>query len=262
MMKCAGPDMSLSRSLTAVSAALILAVVAGCSSPASVPSVSAQSPPTDPLRQMEAAFLGSPSRETIQPLLDAALRATGTPVNADSYSRSGSVLVALRKQNGASELAVLRCVPSRADDPRADGTFPQVAAVCSVGIAMGQINPGSPSSDRPDLNTLGPDEDDESTEPEMTAAQEQAVGLAEDYLANSHFSKSGLVKQLKYEGFSTKNATFAVEHIDVSWKKQAAGKAKEYLESSHFSRSGLIEQLRYEGFTQLQAEYGVKKAGL
>lgn len=67
---------------------------------------------------------------------------------------------------------------------------------------------------------------------------------------------------MKYEGFSKKDATFAVEHLDVSWRKQAAGKAKEYLEYSHFSRSGLIDQLKYEGFTQSQAEYGAKKAGI
>ncbi len=105
-------------------------------------------------------------------------------------------------------------------------------------------------------------EPEDPTEPEMTVAQEQAVGKAEDYLDGQHFSKKGLIEQLRYEGFSKKNAEFAVEHIDVSWKKQAAGKAEDYLNGQHFSRSGLIAQLKYEGFTQSQAEYGVKKAGL
>jgi hypothetical protein len=107
-----------------------------------------------------------------------------------------------------------------------------------------------------------PEPEPEETEPEMTVAQEQAVGKAEDYLDGQHFSKKGLIEQLRYEGFSKKNAEFAVEHIDVSWKKQAAGKAEDYLNGQHFSRSGLIAQLKYEGFTQSQAEYGVKKAGL
>ena len=98
--------------------------------------------------------------------------------------------------------------------------------------------------------------------PTMTKAQEQAIGAAEDYLNSSHFSKSGLIDQLEYEGHSAKDAKFAVAHIKVSWNEQAAGAAEDYLNSSHFSRSGLIEQLKYEGYTQTQAVYGVNKAGL
>lgn len=101
-----------------------------------------------------------------------------------------------------------------------------------------------------------------STEPNMTKAEEQAVGSAEDYLSYQAFSKSGLIEQLKFEGFSKKDATFAVNHINVNWKKQAAKSAENYLEMQHFSRSGLIDQLQFEGFTEAQAEYGVDKAGL
>ena len=97
--------------------------------------------------------------------------------------------------------------------------------------------------------------------PTMTKAQEQAMGAAEDYLNSSHFSKSGLIDQLEYEGYSAKDAKFAVTHIKVSWNEQAAG-AAEVSQHSHFSRSGLIEQLKYEGYTQTQAVYGVNKAGL
>jgi hypothetical protein len=98
--------------------------------------------------------------------------------------------------------------------------------------------------------------------PTLTKAQEQAIGTAEDYLNSSHFSKSGLIDQLEYEGHSAKDAKFAVAHIKVNWNEQAAGAAEDYLNSSHFSRSGLIEQLKYEGYTQTQAVYGVNKAGL
>ena len=65
-------------------------------------------------------------------------------------------------------------------------------------------------------NAPEPEPEPEETEPEMTVAQEQAVGKAEDYLNGQHFSKKGLIDQLKYEGFSKKQAEFAVEHIDVS----------------------------------------------
>jgi Host cell surface-exposed lipoprotein len=103
---------------------------------------------------------------------------------------------------------------------------------------------------------------EEPAAPTMTTSQEQAVGKANDYLDSMAFSRSGLIEQLEYEGFSTKDAKFAVSHVSVNWNTQAAGSAEDYLDSSHFSRSGLIEQLEYEGFTHSQAVYGVDKAGL
>lgn len=96
----------------------------------------------------------------------------------------------------------------------------------------------------------------------LTFSQQQAVSKALDYLDYTAFSKSGLAKQLKFEGFSKKEAEFAVEYIDVDWKEQAALKAEDYLDYSSFSRKGLIAQLEFEGFTRKQAEYGAKKAGL
>jgi hypothetical protein len=101
-----------------------------------------------------------------------------------------------------------------------------------------------------------------STKPTMTKSQEQAIGTAKDYLEYTHFSKSGLIKQLKFEEYSAKDAKFAVNHIKVNWNEQAAGAAEDYLDTTHFSRSGLIKQLEFEGYSQTQAEYGVKKAGL
>jgi len=93
-----------------------------------------------------------------------------------------------------------------------------------------------------------------------THSQQQAIGTAKDYLRYQSFSKLGLVDQLKYEGFSRATATYAVNHIRVSWKNQAVKTAESYLEFTHFSRSGLIEQLEYEKFTHAQAVYGVKRA--
>jgi len=76
------------------------------------------------------------------------------------------------------------------------------------------------------------------------------------------FSKSGLIAQLEFEGFSTEDATYAVNKIDVNWKEQAVKKAKSYLDTMAFSRSGLIEQLEFEGFTTEEATYAVDQIGL
>ncbi|GAA2242267.1 hypothetical protein GCM10010401_13920 [Rarobacter faecitabidus] len=99
---------------------------------------------------------------------------------------------------------------------------------------------------------------EEEPEPELTVGQQNAVDKAESYLEYSAFSRSGLIDQLEYEGFTKKQAKFAVDYIDVNWKQQAVDKAESYLDSSSFSRSGLIDQLEYEGFTKKQATFGVE----
>jgi type IV secretory pathway VirB10-like protein len=107
-----------------------------------------------------------------------------------------------------------------------------------------------------------PEPEPEPVEPEFTVAQEQAIGSAQDYLAFMAFSKSGLVEQLEFEGFSESDAEFAVEHITVDWNEQAVESAEAYLDMMHFSRSALIEQLEFEGFSTKQATYAVDELGL
>gem|GEM_PF-3553503 len=105
-------------------------------------------------------------------------------------------------------------------------------------------------------------EEQEAEEASVTVSQEQAVRMAKDYLDYTAFSKSGLIDQLKYEGFSTKDATYAVENITVDWQEQAVKMAQDYLDYTSFSRQGLIEQLTYEGFSKEHATYAVGQVGL
>lgn len=95
-----------------------------------------------------------------------------------------------------------------------------------------------------------------------SVSQKNAVRSGESYLTYMAFSRSGLISQLEFEGYSTADATYAVDKINPDWNKQAAKSAKEYLEFSGFSRSGLIDQLKFEGYTNEQAVYGVTEAGL
>lgn len=108
--------------------------------------------------------------------------------------------------------------------------------------------------------TAPPEEQTEA--PSLTVSQENALGSAEMYLSTAAFSRSGLIDQLKFEGYSTKDATFAVNDVEVDWNEQAAKSAESYLEISNFSRSGLIEQLKYEGFTSEQSVYGADSVEL
>ena len=108
----------------------------------------------------------------------------------------------------------------------------------------------------------GGDDSGESDDGGNSASRQNAVESAESYLDYSAFSRSGLIDQLKYEGFSEGDATYAVDSLNVNWDQQAAKSAESYLEYSSFSRSGLIDQLLYEGYSQSQAEYGATQAGL
>lgn len=102
----------------------------------------------------------------------------------------------------------------------------------------------------------------EAAEPDMSVSQEQAIRSARNYLSFTAFSRTGLIEQLEYEGFSTEHATIAVDNVTVDWNEQAALSAESYLEFTSFSRSGMIDQLEFEGFTREQAEYGATAVGL
>lgn len=99
-------------------------------------------------------------------------------------------------------------------------------------------------------------------EPQMTVSQENALQSAESYLAYTGFSRSGLIDQLEYEGYSTADATFAVDNVTVDWFVEVEQSAESYMDYTSFSRSGLIDQLEYEGFTSEQAAHGANSVGL
>ena len=94
----------------------------------------------------------------------------------------------------------------------------------------------------------------------VSPGMRNALQSAKDYLDAMSFSRKGLIEQLEYEGYSSSEAEYAVEHCGADWNEQACDMARDYLEVMAFSRSSLIEQLEFEGFTHSQAVYGVDKA--
>jgi hypothetical protein len=98
--------------------------------------------------------------------------------------------------------------------------------------------------------------------PAETVSQSNARGSAQSYLGVLSFSRSGLITQLEFEGYSTADAEYGVDANSVDWLEQAAKSAQSYLDSSSFSRSGLIDQLIFEGFSPAEAEHGVNQTGL
>ena len=105
---------------------------------------------------------------------------------------------------------------------------------------------------------MGASKKNESTA--VSPGMRNALQSAKDYLDAMSFSRKGLIEQLEYEGYSSSEAEYAVEHCGADWNEQAYDMARDYLEVMAFSRSSLIEQLEFEGFTHSQAVYGVDKA--
>jgi hypothetical protein len=97
--------------------------------------------------------------------------------------------------------------------------------------------------------------------PAYTLAQQNAISSAQDYLSFTGFSRTGLIDQLEFEGFSTEEATFGVDNAGADWNAEAAEKATQYLEFSSFSRQGLYDQMAFEGFLPAEIEFGLAAVG-
>ena len=142
---------------------------------------------------------------------------------------------------------------------RAKGFAVEVTRVEDDAVPEGQIIEHAPAGEAAQGSTISLTVA-KAPVPELTSGQENALRTADDYLAFSAFSRTGLIEQLEFEGYSNADASFAVDYLDVNWKEQAAKSAQQYLDMSGFSRSGLIEQLEFEGYTTEQATYGVDQA--
>lgn len=94
------------------------------------------------------------------------------------------------------------------------------------------------------------------------ASQASAVRSAQTYIEIQGFSRQGLINQLEYEGYSTADASAAVDSLGIDYNEQAARSAETYLEIQGFSYKGMVEQLAYEGYTASQAAYGASSVGL
>ena len=148
-------------------------------------------------------------------------------------------------------LVVAACSSAAAPTPEIYVTQPPTAAPPSA--AVGATSTAAPTPTPTPVPTPKPT-------PALTASQRNAIAKAQDYLNYTSFSRSGLIDQLVYEGFTKTASTFAVDSLKVDWNEQAYLKAQDYLAYSSFSLPSLIDQLVFEGFTNAQAKYGATKA--
>jgi hypothetical protein len=92
--------------------------------------------------------------------------------------------------------------------------------------------------------------------------QKNAKSSAANYLRATAFSRSGLIKQLEFEGFSRTDAEYGVDAQKTNWSDQAIKSAANYMRVTSFSYSSLLNQLLFEGFSPEQATMGVESTGL
>ncbi|WP_242435547.1 MULTISPECIES: Ltp family lipoprotein [unclassified Microbacterium] len=101
----------------------------------------------------------------------------------------------------------------------------------------------------------------EAPAPVFSLGQRNAVDKAASYLSLMGFSRTGLITQLEFEGFTNEDATFGADNAGADWNAEAAEKAASYLDLMAFSRQGLYDQLAFEGFTSEQIEFGLAAIG-
>ena len=86
----------------------------------------------------------------------------------------------------------------------------------------------------------------------------QAGREARAYLASESFSRFGLIEQLRFDGFSLRDAEEAADALLVDWSEEAAKSAKWFLDEGGYSKVGLIKQLELEGFSTVEARAGLE----
>ncbi len=137
-----------------------------------------------------------------------------------------------------------------------------IAVIFFIGIAIvsgcNEVSSGNFNQYIPQSSSQGNNSSFE--EDKRTFGEIMALSSAKNYLRTMGFSREGLIRQLEFEGYSTSEATYAVDNCGANWMEQAVRVAKRYLSVMAFSKQGLIQQLEFEGFTCEEAEYGVEQA--
>ena len=95
----------------------------------------------------------------------------------------------------------------------------------------------------------------------VTVGMKNALKKAKSYISFSGFSRTGLLKQLAYEGFTEAECIYGADNCGADWNAECLEKAKSYISFSGFSRTGLLKQLAYEGFTEAECIYGADNCG-
>ncbi len=118
-------------------------------------------------------------------------------------------------------------------------------------IAVDSLNLGQEKSDKPKQSHTETVEFTPKNSADLTNPQKNAVRSAKDWIEYSAYSRKNLIETLSQsDGYTIRDATFAVDSLDINWAKQAKKAAKDWIEYSAYSRKNLIETLsQSDGYT-------------
>ena len=117
--------------------------------------------------------------------------------------------------------------------------------------AVDSLNLSQSKSDKPEQSQTETVEFTPKNSADLTNPQKNAVRSAKDWLEYSAYSRNNLIETLSQsDGYTIRDATFAVDSLDINWAKQAKKAAKDWIEYSAYSRKNLIETLsQSDGYT-------------
>ena len=90
----------------------------------------------------------------------------------------------------------------------------------------------------------------------------EAVRFLHDYGVTEHDDYRGTIEYLESEGFTHRQAQYAVDHAGIDWNAICAAWAKEELDACDWSRGELLDTLENGGFTHEQAVHAVDCSGI
>lgn len=206
-------------------------------------------PPTEQLPRVQPGMYGGPPPRWVTPPapgpVSIPVQQYAPPPPARPAGRGRKV--AAWVVGGVAGLIVIAGLAGSRDDEPPSVTEVPVAAVQQPPAGVTAATPAEAPAPAP------------APQPEVSASVANATDSARSYLSFTGFSRSGLIDQLEFEGYTTADATEAVDSLDVDYNAEAVESAESYLDFSSFSRSGLIDQLEFEGYTAEQAEYAVSQ---
>lgn len=159
----------------------------------------------------------------------------------------------------AVSLIATGCGSSGDDDASSTTTAPQEEVSTTTEVdettTTGDVDDTAPEESTP----TEPPDTDGSDDPQM----DEAVAMADEYLALHPVGEVGLVEALVGEGFGPDEATRAVEILDPDWNEQAVRYVQNWMDpdqggGTDLSRQEQVEEMTtYAGFTKAEAEYGL-----
>lgn len=85
----------------------------------------------DALDMMTSTFTGDYNRDQIKIKVDEVLNLYKLPINDENYSRTGSMLISLKKENNVKEMDMLNCMINGYKS-ESNITLQQMAALCAT----------------------------------------------------------------------------------------------------------------------------------